>query len=182
MRRAETILGMAALVLGVCVLAAQPAVAQAQGPRQGNRVGRERGLAASEIERLFDGYVIMQAQDSLKLTDAQFPEFTAKLKALQETRRRTQQARRLLVADLGRALNATPVAEPELRDLLAKLHDLQLKSAEDLQKAYDGIDRVLDLAQQARFRVFEETVERRKFDLVLRARGRAQRMAPAPER
>jgi hypothetical protein len=130
------------------------------------------------VERLFDGYVAMQAQDALQLTDAQFPQFLARLKTLQETRRRNMQERRALIAELNRTLTGAPGQEAPLRDALRKLRDLQAKSAEELRKAYDGIDEVLDVPQQARFRVFEETVERRKFDLVLRARRAARGEQP----
>jgi hypothetical protein len=39
-----------------------------------------------------------------------------------------------------------------------------------VKKAYDAIDQVLDVRQQAKFRVFEELMERRKLELVTRAR------------
>ena len=44
------------------------------------------------------------------------------------------------------------------------------KLGKRLTKAYDGIDQVLDVGQQAKFRVFEELMERRKLELVTRAR------------
>ena len=168
---------VAASVLTAALLVAAPAAfagGQAQGPGPRGRVApRAQRLPPAEIERLFDGYVVMQAQEALKLSDAQFGPFVAKLKALQETRRRARQARRALVSELARALGATPVPESDVKETLRKLREAQARGAEDEQKAYDAIDQVLDLPQQARFRVFEDTVERRKFDLVLRARGRA---------
>jgi len=39
-----------------------------------------------------------------------------------------------------------------------------------LRKGYSSVDEVLDLRQQARFRVFEERIERRKLELLMRAR------------
>ena len=47
---------------------------------------------------------------------------------------------------------------------------LDARSAADIKKAYDAIDQILDLRQQAKFRVFEENMERRKLELVTRAR------------
>ena len=38
------------------------------------------------------------------------------------------------------------------------------------EKAYEAINQVLDIRQQAKFRVFEENMERRKLELVTRAR------------
>ena len=46
-----------------------------------------------------------------------------------------------------------------------------------MRKAYEAIDQVLDLRQQAQFRVFEELMERRKLELVMRAR-QANRQRP----
>jgi hypothetical protein len=149
--------------------------AQEPGPGVRARAGqRQPGLAVAEVERLFDGYVAMQAQDALKLTDAQFPRFLAKLRVLQQARRLHLQERRQLVADLGAALRGTPVPEARLGEDLRKLRELDARHAEDVQKAYEGVDQVLDVAQQARFRVFEDSVERRKFDLLMRARRSAQ--------
>ena len=45
-----------------------------------------------------------------------------------------------------------------------------MRSASDVKKAYDAIDQILDIRQQAKFRVFEENMERRKLELVTRAR------------
>jgi hypothetical protein len=56
---------------------------------------------------------------------------------------------------------------------------LEAQSAAELRRAYDGIDEVLDVRQQARFRVFEEQIERRKLDLISRAR---QNNRPQPQR
>ena len=42
------------------------------------------------------------------------------------------------------------------------------------------IDQVLDVRQQAQFRVFEELMERRKIDLVTRARQKSEQPSPAP--
>ena len=40
----------------------------------------------------------------------------------------------------------------------------------DVRQALEGVDQVLDLRQQARFRLFEEQMERRKVELLMRAR------------
>jgi hypothetical protein len=49
-----------------------------------------------------------------------------------------------------------------------------------MRKAYNGIDEVLDVRQQARFRVFEDQIERRKIELMMRARqqNRANQAGP----
>jgi hypothetical protein len=60
--------------------------------------------------------------------------------------------------------------EAQLRDGLKALQDLDVRTAAEVKKMYEGIDQVLDLRQQARFRGFEEQMERRKIELVTRAR------------
>jgi len=66
--------------------------------------------------------------------------------------------------------------EADLRDRLKALQDLDARSAGELQKGYESIDQVLDVRQQARFRVFEEQMERRKLELLMRARNAAGRL------
>ena len=124
------------------------------------------------MQRLFDAYMVMQAQEALQLDDAQFGQFLPKLKALQDTRRRNEQARNQLVGELGRltAPSAATVDEAAVRERLRALQELESRSAAELRRAYDTIDQQLDLRRQARFRVFEQNMERRKLQLMLRAR------------
>jgi hypothetical protein len=144
-------------------------------PRQGQ--GRAAAgqpadrLDISELQRLFDAYTVMQAQEALQLDEAQFGQFLPKLKALQETRRRNDQARHQLVADLARLTAPSAVLdEAAVRDRLRELQELEGRSAAELRRAYDVIDQQLDVRRQARFRVFEQNMERRKLQLMLRAR------------
>ncbi len=60
--------------------------------------------------------------------------------------------------------------ETVLAERLKALQDLDAHAADEVKKAYDAIDQVLNVPQQAKFRVFEENMERRKLDLVTRAR------------
>lgn len=159
----------------------QGGVRQGRGQQGAGRAGMQGGMRAgagagaltpAELERWLDSYVLLQAQETLKLTDAQFPRFVQRLQALQATRRQNLQARRQLVNSLGPLLKATPIDEAQLRERLKALRELNARSAEELQKAYDGIDDVLDVTQQARFRLFEEAAERRKIELLMRARQR----------
>ncbi len=178
---------MRSLVLAGLVVAASlgPGVADArqagQPPAGRGATGNAPVVTPFELERWFDAYVLLQAQDTLRLTDAQFPRFLPRLKTLQETRRRNLQARRQILNALGRLLKATPLDEAQARERLTTLRDLDAKAADDLRKAYEGLDEVLDAVQQARFRVFEEIVERRKIDLLMKARQQASEPSrPAP--
>ncbi len=148
------------------------------GPRAGMRAGGAPAVPPAELERWLDSYVLLQAQDTLKLTDAQFPKFVQRLKALQELRRQHLQQRRQMLASMATLMKATPFDEATVRDRLKALHDLDLRSADELQRARDAIDELLDVRQQARFRLFEEAVERRKIDLLMRARMLAGERGP----
>jgi hypothetical protein len=60
-----------------------------------------------------------------------------------------------------------------LKDRLKALHELEERSHADLRKAYDELDKLLDVRQQARFRVFEQQMDQRMAQLVARARRSA---------
>jgi hypothetical protein len=143
-------------------------------PRQGQGRSAQQAdrLEIAELQRLFDAYMVMQAQEALQLDDTQFGQFLPKLKALQDTRRRNEQARNQLVGELGRltAPSAATVDEAAVRERLRALQELESRSAAELRRAYDTIDQQLDVRRQARFRVFEQNMERRKLQLMLRAR------------
>jgi len=174
---------MAAAVLIVAV-AAGVATAQTQTPppRGAGAAGRGDQSGPAEVQRLFDAYSVIRAQEALKLDDEQFAQFLPKLTALQETRRRNERAHNQIVAELGRLTGPNAqVDEAQVREKLKALQDLDVRAAAELRKAYDAIDQALDVKQQARFRVFELQMERRKLELMLQARRgeAARRMGPA---
>lgn len=161
-------------IAGVVVWTSVSVAAQGRPGRGGGAPGApgavEQGISPGEVQRMFDAYALMQAQDQLKIDDAQFARFLTRYKALQDTRRKTLQERGRLVMELRRMVNTPEPDDAQLKDRMTALQDLDLRSAADLKKAYDAIDQVLDVRQQAKFRVFEELMERRKLDLVTRAR------------
>jgi hypothetical protein len=135
-----------------------------------------RPPTAAEVQSIVDGWVVVQAQTALGLSDDQFPQFVIRLRGLQETRRRNQRAHNQLIQQLWRLANPkNPAAdEAQLREKLKALDDLDAKSAADLSKAYDAIDQVLDVRQQARFRVFLDQVERRMLEILTKARAQSE--------
>jgi len=137
----------------------------------------DQPLAPRDVQRLFDAYVLMQAQERLVLTDQQYPQFLQRLKALQDVRRQTQQARTAIIQELARGVSGRPgvsLDEAGLRDRMRRLREIDERGLADMRRACDAIDQILDVQQQARFRVFEEQMERRKVELVLRARQAAR--------
>ena len=170
-------------VIGVCVWA-DASLAQQPPQRRGGRTGVANAQVVTpvELERWFDSYVLIQAQDAVRVTDDQFPRFLQRLKALQGTRRRNAAARRQIVNALGRLVNAPTGDEAGIRAQLKALRELDVRTAEESRGAYDALDEVLDPVQQARFRLFEQAVERRQIELLLKAReraGEAGKQAPA---
>jgi Spy/CpxP family protein refolding chaperone len=160
-----------AAVLVVLTLASSSFAAQ--GGRQGRAaVGPvDPGVVSpAEVQRMFDAYALMQAQEQLKIGDEQFTQFLTRYKALQDVRRRTLQERSRVVMEMRRLLNQAQPDEAQIRDRLKTLQDIDARGAADEKKGYEAIDQVLDIRQQAKFRVFEEVMERRKLELVGRAR------------
>jgi hypothetical protein len=132
----------------------------------------DNNLSPGEIQRLFDAYLVMEAQQALSLSDQQYPQFVARLRVLQDTRRRNTQERNQLMGQLQRMTNprVKPADDATIKERLAALQELESRSAAEMRKAYNGLDEVLNAVQQARFRVFEENIERRKIELLMRAR------------
>lgn len=161
-------------------LAAGVAVAQERRPDPPLTRGRPAdsgGLSPAEILNMLDAYAIVQAQQTLQLADSQYGEFVTRLKRLQQTRRRNLQARNGILQELRRLAGpqAAQIDEAAIRDRLKALNDHDDRSAGELRRAYQALDEILDARQQARFRLFEEVLERRKIDLLKRAQLGAAR-------
>jgi len=143
-------------------------------------------LGAGEVQKLLDGYAIVQAQEFLGMTDAQFGPFLPKLRALQDVRRRNEQERFRLLLEMRRITNGRAAGnsntENDLRDRIRALRELDTRAFNEVQRAHDAIDQSLDVRQQARFRLFEQEIEQRKLQLLMRARqqNRANRPLARP--
>jgi hypothetical protein len=161
-----------AAILFAMTLFAAPASAQQAAPPDPER------LPPREVQRLFDAYVLMQAQERLAISDAQYPQFVQRLKALLDARRRTVVARTALIQELARGTSdqagGLALDDAGIKAKLEQLRDLDDRGAADVRQAYDALDQMLDLHQRARLRVFEEQMERRKVELLARARQGAR--------
>jgi hypothetical protein len=157
--------------------------AQREGPPAGEaRSGRPAGqLTPGDVVVMLDSYAAVRAQEALTLDDAHYTEFVTRLRTLQQIRRRNQQARNRVVQDLRKLAGAQavpPYDEASIRERLKALREQDDRAAVELRQAYDALDEVLDIRQQARFRIFEEMIERRKLDLLMRAQSAAARKGP----
>jgi hypothetical protein len=175
-----TVMLLSALALPA---AAQPGRGQQQGrvPDPRAEQAPPDNMSPAQLHQLFDAMLAMQAQNALSLSESQYAQFLTRLNALQEARRRNQQERARLINELQRMTNPRnpqPAADNEIKMRLSALHELEARAAADLRRAYDGVDEVLNPVQQARFRVLEEQIERRKLELVGRARQNNQKRPP----
>jgi hypothetical protein len=178
----KAILVLTALALSAVAVEAQGTGAAPGGQQRPGRPNRPAiqgraqilddaaGVTPAEIQRMFDAYALIQAQDQLRLNDEQYARFLVRYKALQDTRRQSIQEHTRLVNELRRLLMRPQAEDNELKDQIQALQDADTRAISDVRKAYEGVDQVLDVRQQATFRVFEEQMERRKLELVTRAR------------
>ena len=119
---------------------------------------------------MFDAYALLQAQEQLKISDEQYSRFLAAVQGAAghpapdaaAAYARARGLRRLLIDGADRRGADQGSAQA--------LQDIDSRGQAEARKAYEAIDQVLDLRQQAQFRVFEEQMERRKIELVTRAR------------
>jgi hypothetical protein len=163
------------------VLLATAAAGFAQAPGANAR-GRENrpaagGLNAVEVVRLLDGWAVMEAHRVLELSDEQYAQFITRLRRLQEVRRQNQRERNRLLQELRKLVGPRASATPDeaaIRERLTALRTHDDRAHAETQKAYEEVAGVLDVRQQARFRLFEEMIELRKLDLLVRARERAR--------
>jgi hypothetical protein len=160
-------LNLPTVVIALTVLTAIPVAAQDRPMRRG---GAAEGVSPAEIQRLFDAYVIMQAQQALQLTDEQYPKFLGRVKALQSVRQRGLAARVRILREIRRLSDAGSVDDTQARAQIQALADLDARTESEVRDALTGVDEVLDVRQQLRFRLFEEQMERRKVELLMRAR------------
>jgi len=170
------------IVGGVIALASLSTATVARGqqaPAAPPTLPEPAPISATQIQRWFEAFTVLQAQEALDLSEAQYGRFVTRLKALQETRRRHQQARSRILGDMRKLTNPQTgnQDEAQLAELLKGLRDADDRGAVELKKAYDAVDESLDVRQQARFRVFEERMEQQKLELLMRARQNARTAA-----
>jgi hypothetical protein len=178
-------LAIASLIVMGLAAAAAPAQAQGRAAQRGAQPAEPPaapGVSPGEIQQMFDAYVLVQAQDVLQLKDDQYAQFVTRLRALQAVRRRNENQRLMIVNQLRRILQAgDKVDEALIKERLKTLSDLSASVVTETRQAQDSLDEILDLRQQARFRIFEEEMERRKVELVMRTRQANRQARPRNE-
>jgi hypothetical protein len=167
------------VVGAIAVAGASASASQQAPPERPGRAGRANDApSAVELMNILDAYAIVQAEHALSLSDTQYMQFVTRLRKLQEIRRRSQRERNQVIRELQNLTGPQvtgPIDETAVRERLKTLREHDERAASEIRRAYDAVDEVLDVRQQARFRIFEENIERRKLDLLVRARERAAR-------
>jgi hypothetical protein len=156
-------------LIAALAFVALAAVASAQPARAPGAVAQETA-DPGEVNRLFDAYAIMQAQETLQLDDAHFGSFVTRLKALQDARRRHLRSRAQIVQDLQRLIRQERTDESVLRERMDALARQDAAGAAEIKRAADAVDEILDVKQRAQFRVFEHQLEIKKLELLARVR------------
>jgi hypothetical protein len=156
----------------------QPQPAQQQ-PQPQQTLPIDQPISPAQIQKWFEAFTVLQAQDRLQLSETQYFKFVQRLKALQDTRWNHQQAHQRILNDLRKLTNPQTGSNDEgaIAERLKALKDEDAAAVVDVNKAYDGVDETLDMRQQALFRIFEDQVEQQKLELLIRARQNARAQA-----
>jgi hypothetical protein len=190
LRITSLVVAVLCLECGATGIAQAPPQRQQQPASQGTPATAAQPPAADvdalsdvELAAALDAYALVQAQQQLSIPDDKYNVFAARLKKVQDVRRRNQRGRFRLVQELRRL--AGPRANPPgddivIRNALTALRDHDERAAAELRQAYDALDQVLDARQQARFRLFEEQIEQRKLELLVRAKERSRQNRRPP--
>jgi Spy/CpxP family protein refolding chaperone len=130
-------------------------------------------LNVQNVQNLVDAWALVQAQKELELSDEQHPNFVARMTRLQTTRRRFMMERQRLMREMRAMVFGSPRPDDAaVSEKVKALDDLQQRSADQVRKLTAEMDAVLTPFQRARFRLFEEQIERQKLDMLMRARTR----------
>jgi hypothetical protein len=176
-RRGMRVAAAAAAVIGILSASESRLGAQRrQNPPPPGAAGPNvpQGVSPDEFDQLFNSFVLMQAQQELRLRDDQYGPFATRLRNLQMVRRRAQVQRMRVIGELRRLtqgdVDGGGVDENQVREQLHALDEIETRTAADVRQAQANLDQLLDVRQQARFRLLEERVDRQKVDLLGRVR------------
>lgn len=192
---ARVVLAGAIVAMGAPAFAQLPPGSEAVPPA-GQRPAGRRGLPAGapellnneQVFRILDSFVMANAQRALQLNDAQWSAFFLRMQRLQDMQRGHRRQRQVVLNQLkmliGPRARQAGMDDAAVAAKTKELDDLEMQIKVDEQKAVVEIDQVLQVHQRAHFRVFLDTMERQKLELLIKARQGARNNAagPAPGR
>lgn len=165
----SAVLGL--LLVGTVAQAQEPPNRpQGRGRAQNAPPNPPPGVGLQELQEMFDAFVLVQAQRVLQLPDEQYQRFFMRMNRLQDVRRQHTRQRMRMINELRRSFSATGTDDAALTASMKALDDLQGKFEQDVRAARAAIDETLTVRQRARFRFFEEEMERQKIEFLTRAR------------
>jgi Spy/CpxP family protein refolding chaperone len=173
-------IALVTITLAIASVSAQAPPPQAgQAPqRQGNRPGGPRGPAApgelnlQTVQNLVDAWALVEAEKDLELTNTQYSDFVARMQRVQSTRRRHMMERQRMLREMNGMLFGNPRPDDAaINEKLKAFDQLTERSAQEMRQVVQDLDGILTPYQRARFRLFEERMERRKLELLTRARA-----------
>lgn len=132
-------------------------------------------MTPREVQRLFEAFELVRAQEMLDLSDEQYPEFVARFTVLQDARRQNQQERQRQLRELQRLSSQPGADDAMLAEQLEALSRHDQEATARQRAALAEVDAILNIRQQVRFRMFEQAMERRRVDLLMRARRQPPR-------
>src|SRR5688572_6324626 len=98
-------LAAAVVLASACALPATASQQQPAAPPQLPPLPDAAAISAPQIQRWFEAFTVIQAQEALELSETQYGRFVTRLKALYESRRKHQQARNQIMGDLRKLTN-----------------------------------------------------------------------------
>jgi hypothetical protein len=122
----------------------------------------------------------------VQVSDAQYGQFILRLKKLQVLRRQHVAQRLKLVNQLRQLVNPLPPAQPSADDAAVEaqtkaIDELDRRALQELQAAFASIDEVLNVRQRAKFRLYEETLEQEKLNILMKVVGTPKDAPPPPK-
>jgi len=134
--------------------------------------------AHQDVQGMMEAYILSKLQDALDLTDEQFGQMVVAQTKLSDTRRDYRQNRMRVLRQMRQILQNEEAGEDELQPLLDELEALRDEFLSDEKRRYQAIDSILDVRQQARYRILEVELQRRLQEMMRRVQGRRDDRRP----
>jgi len=152
-----------------------------RNPQRGGPPPANPLQVSRDVQTMLDTLVLAQAQKALDLTDDQYADFFKKMLKLQGLRSQHRDQRIRLINELNRLTQ--PGADVDDQTLTARTKAIDDLETDMIQKERDAlavVDQALTPRQRARFRVFEENMERQKLRMLAQAMQAGKPGAPPP--
>ena len=130
-------------------------------------------ISVADVQAMFEAMALLDAEKQIPLAADQYPAFAVRLKRLQQARGVHQRNHNRALNELRRLTNPPAGAKIDDAAVEAKFKELVTIDADGrvaIDQATDAIDQILSPTQRARFRILEDSIERKKLDFLTRVR------------